>query len=126
PGRTRGGCGIHRPRPGATEGASRDPPHPCIAEAPDRGQARAQRDRARAFAPRLGMSLSEATPPLPVMPAQVPQVPAAGFNRFTRWLGRSVLRLGGWRVVGEIPPVGRLVVIAAPHSSNWDGIWGMA
>ncbi|KAF1708494.1 acyltransferase [Pseudoxanthomonas sangjuensis] len=47
-------------------------------------------------------------------------------NRFARWLGRSVLRLGGWRVVGEFPDLPKLVIIAAPHSSNWDGIWGMA
>lgn len=72
------------------------------------------------------MSMAEASPLLPAMPDQVPQTPATGFGRFTRWIGRSVLRLGGWRVVGEIPPVARLVVIAAPHSSNWDGIWGMA
>ncbi|MCW4473664.1 lysophospholipid acyltransferase family protein [Xanthomonas sp. H13-6] len=47
-------------------------------------------------------------------------------NAFTRWLGRTVLRLGGWRVVGTIPDLPRLVLIAAPHSSNWDGYWGMA
>ncbi|MBB1088862.1 lysophospholipid acyltransferase family protein [Lysobacter sp. SG-8] len=47
-------------------------------------------------------------------------------NRFTRWLGRSVLRLGGWHVVGPVPDVAKAVVIAAPHSSNWDGIWGFA
>ena len=39
---------------------------------------------------------------------------------------RTVLRLGVWRVVGTLPDVPRLVLIAAPHSSNWDGIWGMA
>lgn len=45
---------------------------------------------------------------------------------FQRWLGTTVLRLGGWRVVGPIPDIGRAVVIAAPHSSNWDGLWGLA
>ena len=64
------------------------------------------------------------TPLLPTIPPGVPQVPAQ--RRFTRALGRLVLRLGGWRVVGEIPDLPRLVLIAAPHSSNWDGIWGMA
>ncbi|HRN61597.1 MAG TPA: lysophospholipid acyltransferase family protein [Luteimonas sp.] len=53
----------------------------------------------------------------------MPQVPP---NRFTRWFGRSVLRLGGWKVVGTLPDVPKLVLIVAPHSSNWDGIWGMA
>src|SRR3546814_8672040 len=29
-------------------------------------------------------------------------------------------------MVGEIPDIPRLVLIGAPHSSNWDGIWGFA
>ena len=63
-------------------------------------------------------------PLLPPIPPNMPQLPAQ--RRFSRWFGRSLLRLGGWRVVGEIPDIPRLVLIAAPHSSNWDGIWGMA
>ena len=47
-------------------------------------------------------------------------------NRFMEWLGRSVLRLGGWRMVGEFPDLPKFVLIAAPHSSNWDGVWGAA
>ena len=47
-------------------------------------------------------------------------------NRFLEGLGRGVLRLGGWRMVGAFPDVPKAVLIAAPHSSNWDGIWGMA
>ncbi|KAF1689621.1 lysophospholipid acyltransferase family protein [Pseudoxanthomonas koreensis] len=63
-------------------------------------------------------------PLLPPTPPRMPQVPAR--NRFSRWLGRSVLRLGGWRVTGTLPDLPKVVLIAAPHSSNWDGIWGMA
>ncbi|QIK82050.1 acyltransferase [Lysobacter sp. HDW10] len=29
-------------------------------------------------------------------------------------------------MVGEFPDVPRAVLIGAPHSSNWDGIWGFA
>lgn len=60
---------------------------------------------------------------VPTLPPNVPRVPP---NRFTRWLGRSILRLGGWRVVGAVPDVRKVVLIGAPHSSNWDGIWGFA
>jgi len=63
-------------------------------------------------------------PLLPTIPPSMPQVPPA--RRFSRWLGRSILRLGGWRVTGTLPDIPKLVLIAAPHSSNWDGIWGMA
>ena len=63
-------------------------------------------------------------PLLPEVPPNMPLVPPQ--RRFSRWFGRTVLRLGGWRVVGTIPDLPKLVLIAAPHSSNWDGIWGMA
>lgn len=52
-----------------------------------------------------------------------PNAPRVKRNRFTRWLGRTVLRLGGWRMVGEFPDIPKLVLIGAPHSSNWDGVW---
>lgn len=57
------------------------------------------------------------------LPPRVPRVP---HNRFARWIGRTVLRLGGWRMVGEFPDIAKLVLIGAPHSSNWDGVWGFA
>lgn len=38
-------------------------------------------------------------------------------------LARLLLRISGWTVVGDIPPVKKAVVIAAPHTSNWDGYW---
>src|SRR5690606_16640962 len=61
-----------------------------------------------------------------ILPSLPPQAPRVRHNRFTRWLGRSILRLGGWRLVGEFPDLPRVVLIAAPHSSNWDGVWGFA
>ena len=57
------------------------------------------------------------------LPPSAPRVPG---NRFGRWLGRSILRLGGWRMVGTFPDIPKLVLIGAPHSSNWDGIWGFS
>ncbi|HZW59652.1 MAG TPA: 1-acyl-sn-glycerol-3-phosphate acyltransferase [Woeseiaceae bacterium] len=38
-------------------------------------------------------------------------------------LARTVLRIGGWTAVGEIPKLDKAVFIAAPHTSNWDGFW---
>lgn len=68
-------------------------------------------------------TVSERNGPVPAIPPNMPQVKP---NRFTRWLGRTVLRLGGWRIVGPIPDLPKAVLIVAPHSSNWDGFWGMA
>ena len=61
-----------------------------------------------------------------VVPALPPNVPRVAPSRFSRWLGRTVLRLGGWRLVGQFPDLPRVVLIGAPHSSNWDGVWGFA
>ncbi|RPE74697.1 1-acyl-sn-glycerol-3-phosphate acyltransferase [Vulcaniibacterium tengchongense] len=65
------------------------------------------------------------TADLPVLPLP-PNAPRVKPNAFSRWLGRTVLRLGGWRMVGAFPNLPKLVLIGAPHSSNWDGVWGFA
>ena len=58
-----------------------------------------------------------------VAPTMPPRV-ARGGNRFTYWMGRFVVWLVGWRVTGNLPDVERMLVIAAPHTSNWD--WALA
>lgn len=60
---------------------------------------------------------------VPTLPPNVPRVPP---SRFARWFGRTILRLGGWRMTGQFPDLPRVVLIGAPHSSNWDGFWGFA
>ncbi len=52
-----------------------------------------------------------------------PQAPRAGTRMWERKVAAWVLRVGGWRMCGELPDVPKAVLIAAPHSSNWDGIW---
>jgi 1-acyl-sn-glycerol-3-phosphate acyltransferase len=42
-----------------------------------------------------------------------------------RHIARALLKLGGWTPVGGTIDVPKAVVIAAPHTSNWDGIWGI-
>ncbi|HEX5674967.1 MAG TPA: lysophospholipid acyltransferase family protein [Azonexus sp.] len=41
-------------------------------------------------------------------------------NVLMHWFSRMALRLTGWRVVGAAPTVPKYVLIAAPHTSNWD------
>lgn len=36
------------------------------------------------------------------------------------WIGRTGLRLAGWQVKGSAPQTPRYVLVAAPHTSNWD------
>jgi 1-acyl-sn-glycerol-3-phosphate acyltransferase len=41
-----------------------------------------------------------------------------------RLLSKWALNLGGWKVEGEFPEGKKFVVIAAPHTSMWDFVWG--
>ncbi len=36
------------------------------------------------------------------------------------YVSRGLLRLAGWKVQGELPNIPKYVLIAAPHTSNWD------
>lgn len=47
-----------------------------------------------------------------------PEVP-----RWLRGLAHLLLRIGGYRVYGQVPNVPRMVLAAAFHTSNWDGFW---
>lgn len=60
-------------------------------------------------------------PILPAVPAQAPKLN----SRFWPWLMRSLLRLSGWRLLGALPDVPKVIIIGAPHSSYWDGVWGL-
>ena len=39
---------------------------------------------------------------------------------FAYLLGRLVLKIAGWQIAGEAPKTKNCVIIAAPHTSNWD------
>lgn len=47
-------------------------------------------------------------------------------NRFSHAAAAFMLRLFGWRVIGELPNVPKMVIIGAPHTSNWDFPLSMA
>jgi len=40
-------------------------------------------------------------------------------------IAKAILKIGGWEIVGSKPLVPKAVVVAAPHTSNWDGFWGL-
>jgi len=44
-------------------------------------------------------------------------------SRMTRAALLAFYRSQGWRAVGTPPPAGRYVIIAAPHTSNWDFVY---
>ncbi len=46
-------------------------------------------------------------------------VPKRG-NKLTMAIAHFFLRITGWRIIGEVPNVPKMVVIGAPHTSYWD------
>lgn len=48
-------------------------------------------------------------------------VPRRG-NWFTRQAARSIMRLFGWQIVGEVPNSRKILMIGGPHTSAWDYI----
>lgn len=59
------------------------------------------------------------------IPEPGPNLPRKGGPLRTA-IGRALLRVTGWRIDPLIPDLPKFVVIAAPHSSNWDFIIGLA
>jgi 1-acyl-sn-glycerol-3-phosphate acyltransferase len=43
-----------------------------------------------------------------------------------RWICTAYLRLSGWKIMGDWPIAPKAVLVAAPHTSNWDGIYMLA
>ncbi|MFW5748338.1 MAG: 1-acyl-sn-glycerol-3-phosphate acyltransferase [Chloroflexota bacterium] len=44
--------------------------------------------------------------------------------RWLAWFGRLYFWLTGWKIEGIVPDTPRMVIIAFPHTSNWDG-WNL-
>ena len=59
-----------------------------------------------------------------MLPSAPPEAPKLN-SRFWPWLARVLLRLSGWRLLGELPNEPKLIIIGAPHSSYWDGYYGL-
>ena len=60
---------------------------------------------------------------------QIPFKYRASRPKIVQWLARWFLRVFGWKVEGLVPSVAgnqNLVLIAGPHTSNWDGVFGFA
>lgn len=62
---------------------------------------------------------------LPALTSVPPGIPRRG-GPVRRALGRLMLRLMGWRMVGSLPDLPKFVIIAAPHTTNWDFIRGIS
>ena len=60
---------------------------------------------------------------------QIPNKYRASRPKIVQWLARWFLRIFGWKVEGVVPSTSgneNLILIAGPHTSNWDGVFGFA
>ena len=55
------------------------------------------------------------------MPNTIFNIPL--LSHLLRFLSLIVIKALGWRVEGKLPAAGKFVLIAAPHTSNWDGFY---
>lgn len=46
--------------------------------------------------------------------------PPGPVARAVKWLLLLMYRMRGWKAVGDVPEPRRFILIAAPHTSNWD------
>ena len=72
------------------------------------------------------MSGPRLLPAAVALPALPPSVPRRDYPRWMRRAGRLLMRAAGWRYVGGFPDEPRFVLVAAPHTSNADGVIGLA
>ncbi|WP_228445309.1 lysophospholipid acyltransferase family protein [Thalassotalea sp. HSM 43] len=58
---------------------------------------------------------------LPKVPQSIPRTNAPTTQKLGRWL----LKMTGWTVVGEFPEEKKMIMAVAPHTSNWDFLVGL-
>jgi 1-acyl-sn-glycerol-3-phosphate acyltransferase len=58
------------------------------------------------------------------MPELGARIPRRG-NWLSKAGARAVMKAAGWQIVGEVPDEPKIVLVGAPHTSNWDYIFTM-
>ena len=56
----------------------------------------------------------------------IPEHLRAHRPRPIRWLGTFLMKISGWKTTGKLPIDQRVVLIAGPHTSNWDFVLAMS
>ena len=57
--------------------------------------------------------------------SQIPERLRGSRSRMLRKIGRFGINISGWTIKGNVPDEERIVLIAAPHTSNWDFVLAM-
>ena len=57
--------------------------------------------------------------------SQIPERLRGSRSKILRIIARFGINISGWTISGNVPDEERIVIIAAPHTSNWDFILAM-
>ena len=57
--------------------------------------------------------------------SQIPERLRGSRSKMLRKIARFGINISGWTIKGNVPDEERIVIIAAPHTSNWDFILAM-
>ena len=57
--------------------------------------------------------------------SQIPERLRGSRSIFLRKIARFGINFSGWAIKGEVPDEERIIIIAAPHTSNWDFVLAM-
>ena len=57
--------------------------------------------------------------------SQIPERFRGSRSKILRKIARFGINISGWTIKGKVPDEERIVIIAAPHTSNWDFILAM-
>ena len=57
--------------------------------------------------------------------SQIPERLRGSRSKILRKIARFGINISGWTIKGNIPDEERIVIVAAPHTSNWDFILAM-
>ena len=57
--------------------------------------------------------------------SQIPERLRGSRSKILRKIARFGINISGWTINGKVPDEERIVIIAAPHTSNWDFILAM-
>lgn len=52
--------------------------------------------------------------------------PPSGGNAVSAAFGRFMLKITGWKIIGQLPKYPKMVIAVGPHTSNWDFFLGVA
>ncbi len=62
---------------------------------------------------------------LRISESQIPERLRGSRSKILRKIARFGINISGWTIKGNVPDEERIVIIAAPHTSNWDFILAM-